>query len=369
VFLHRLYRDFAAIAAAVVAIIGFEMALNVSLQNYWFGELGQTYRYWFALGHCVAIFCAVLVLAGAFLGFNLHLLCRSLAAVPRSAPWFAAFIFAALVGLGATTDWVLLIGFLGATPSGTRDPVFAKDLSFYLLALPWYDAVVATATIVLVATIAASAVIALAFYPRSGRPWQHPRPLRLVAAGETARPAQDERIWEDWLRQGLALAVLFCLTMGVARLLGRYHLVIGGHSEVVAGGSYADVYFWIPAYTVIAGSWFAAAFLLLLTLCLPRLRRLLRQRPSLIVLPVGLFGVLYLGAVLISPGVEQVYVGPNQITLERAYLVRSIAGTREAYWLAGPSVVEREFAVSAVPLTRTDLDANGATLQDARIWD
>jgi len=40
-FLHRLYRDFAYIAVAVVAIICFETALTISLQNYWFGELGR----------------------------------------------------------------------------------------------------------------------------------------------------------------------------------------------------------------------------------------------------------------------------------------------------------------------------------------
>src|SRR6516162_1299606 len=102
VFLHRLYRDFAYVAVAVLAIICFEMALTISLQNYWFGELGQTYRYWFALGLCVALFFAVLLSVGTFVGYNLHLLCRSLPAVPRSAPWFAAFFFAALVGLGAT---------------------------------------------------------------------------------------------------------------------------------------------------------------------------------------------------------------------------------------------------------------------------
>src|SRR5271165_4233699 len=141
-FLHRIYRDFAYIAAAVVAIICFETALNISLQNYWFEELGQRYRYWLALGLCLGIFFTVLVSVGIFLGSNLRALCRPLPAVPRSAPWFAAFIFAALVGFGATTLWTPLLGFLGANATGTSDPVFGKDISFYLLVLPWYDAVV-----------------------------------------------------------------------------------------------------------------------------------------------------------------------------------------------------------------------------------
>jgi len=135
-FLHRIYRDFAYIAAAVVAIICFETALNISLQNYWFGELGQRYRYWLALGLRLGIFFTILVLIGIFLGFNLRALCRPLPAVPRSAPWFAAFIFAALVGFGATTLWIPLLGFLGANATGTSDPVFGKDIPFICSSCP-----------------------------------------------------------------------------------------------------------------------------------------------------------------------------------------------------------------------------------------
>ena len=180
---------------------------------------------------------------------------------------------------------------------------------------------------------------------------------------------ESEMIRRRWLRQGLVLATLLCITMGVSRFLGRYHLIIDGHSTVVAGGSFADVYFWIPAYDVIMVCWFAAAFVLAMAAFMRRFLGWLLVRPSRWVLPCGLFAIVYFGAVIVPTAVEQVYVGPNQITLERTFLIRSIAGTRDAYNLDGPSVEEQEFAVSTVPLTRQDLDRNGPTLQDARIWD
>jgi hypothetical protein len=93
VLAHRLYRDLAYIAAAVFGIICFETALTISLQNYWFEELGQRYRYWLALGLRLGIFITVLVVVGIFVGYNLRVLCRPLPAVPKSAPWFAAFVF------------------------------------------------------------------------------------------------------------------------------------------------------------------------------------------------------------------------------------------------------------------------------------
>ncbi len=81
------------------------------------------------------------------------------------------------------------------------------------------------------------------------------------------------------------------------------------------------------------------------------------------------FGAVYLAAAILPAAVERLYVGPNQITLEQPYVLRSIAGTRTAYGLQGPDVQEQEFAVSATPMTRDDLDKSAATLRDARIWD
>jgi uncharacterized membrane protein (UPF0182 family) len=376
-FLHRLYRDLAYIAAAVLVIICFETALKISLQNYWFSELEQRYRYWLALGLRTGIFLVVFITVGAFIGTNLRALLRPLPAVPRSAPWFAGFILAALVGLGATTLWVPLLGFLGVTDIGASDPVFGKDISFYLLVLPWYDAVVAIVITVLVMTVALWALIGLAFYPTSGRPWHQPayrlgwggrRSLRVIDSGDLDRWSQNELIWRAWLRQGAVLGALLCVAMGVSRFLGRYHLVINGHSTVVAGGSYTDVYFWVPAYDIIILCWFGSV-VLAAAATTPRFLAWLMMRPSHWVIPCGVFAALYIGAVIVPPVVEYFYVGPNQITLERPFLIRSIAGTREAYNLDSPSVEEREFVVSTTPLTRQDLEKNAATLQDARIWD
>ena len=378
VLLRRLYRDLAYIAAAIIGIICFETALKISLQNYWFDELGQRYRYWLALGLRAGIFVTVLFSVGAFVGYNLRALCRPLPAVPKSAPWFAGFIFSAVVALSATTLWLPLLGFLGATATGTSDPVFGNDISFYLLALPWYDDVVSVVTTVLVITIALWAVIGPGLYPRSGRPWDRlteyfgPRgaePLRVVGTVDSRSRTQSDMIWKRWLRQGLILGALLCLSWGVSRFLDRYHLIIDGHSQVVAGGSFADVNFWIPAYDVMMVCWVAAALILMAAACAKRIRSWLLKRPSHWVIPCGLFAALYFGAAIVPPAVERLYVGPNQITLEQPYLLRSIAGTREAYNLDGSSMEEREFAVSAAPLTREDLDKSGATLQDARIWD
>ena len=165
-FVHRLYRDAAYILAAVVGVVICEAALGISLENYWFAELGQSHRYWLSLEYRVAIFLAVLLLVGLFVGANLRLLARPYAIVPTSAPWIAGFVFAAMAGFLATSLWIPLMRFLGATPAGVVDPVFGRDLSFYLLALPLYDDIVEITIGILCVVIALWA--ALGMVARSG---------------------------------------------------------------------------------------------------------------------------------------------------------------------------------------------------------
>lgn len=375
-FIHRVYRDLAYVGVAVAAIIVLETTFTIGLENYWFSELGQQYRYWFALGLEVAIFAAVLVLGGLFIALNLRMVCRPAAIVPRSAPWFGGFMISAVIALGATGRWTLLMAFLGASPSGITDPVFGKDLSFYLLALPLYEAVIDLVFTILVTTIIACAGIGFFLYARAAQPWQHQSSLPAPIDGPGKQEASHSTFSsirrtapESWICQAMALGAMFCIASAFARYFGRYHLVVEGHSTVVAGASFIDVEYWLPAYALIIAGWVAAASGLAAAACVPTWRRWLLAARWHWMAPFGLFAGVYLGASIIPTAIEHVYVGPNQITLEQPYLLRSIAGTRRAYGLDGPDVEEQEFAVSATPLSRDDLDKNAKTLRDARIWD
>jgi hypothetical protein len=102
-FVHRLYRDTAYILAAILGIICLEAALGISLDNYWFEELGQSHRFWLSIEYRVGIFLVTLLLVGVFVGANLQALCRPLPVVPRSAPWIVGFAIAGLVGFFCDT--------------------------------------------------------------------------------------------------------------------------------------------------------------------------------------------------------------------------------------------------------------------------
>jgi uncharacterized protein len=365
----RLYRDASYIVIAILAVICFDAALRISLENYWFAELGQSHRFWLSIEYRIGIFLVSLFFVGLFMGLNLWLLGRLLPIVPRSTPWIAGFAIAGFVGYLATPLWVPLMRFLGATTAGVADPVFGKDLSFYLLALPLYDDVVEVIITIVLLTIVLWAVIGFAIRRATAVAVYHPHSGAAVHLNRNVVFAAQNWDRQLWLRQGLALAALLCLALGISRLLARYQLVVAGHSKVVAGASFADVKFWIPGYDLIVVCWWTTAAILTLAVLLPRFRAWLLLYRSHWLTPLAVLAVLFFGAFAIPAGIEAVYVGPNQITLELPYLIRSIAGTRAAYNLAEPSVEEREFAVSGKPLTAADLAADSSTLQDARIWD
>ena len=258
-FVHRLYRDAAYILAAVVGIICFEAALSISLENYWFGELSYGHRFWLSIEYRVGIFLVTLLAIGLFLTVNLRLLCRPIPLVPKSAPWIVGFTIAGLIGYLATPLWIPLLRFVGMTTAGAADPVFSKDVSFYLLALPFYDDVLDIAIAVLLLTIAfwfvggifmRRGMTALVYGLSGGGAFLHGAPALLP---------QSRNAQAIWLRQGMVLGALLCLAFGANRFLARYHLVADGHSKVVAGAAFVDVNFWIPAYDLVVVCWLAAA--------------------------------------------------------------------------------------------------------------
>src|SRR5260370_32166176 len=109
----------------------------------------------------------------------------------------------------------------------------------------------------------------------------------------------------------MMLGALLCLALGASRFLARYHLVVHGHSNVVAGASYVDVNFWIPGYDLVVVCWFAGALILVLAAFIPQVRDWLLMRRSHWLTPFAALGILCVGAFAVPAGIEDFYVGTN----------------------------------------------------------
>src|SRR6516162_1513115 len=91
-FARRLYRGTAYVVAAIVCIICLEVALRMSLEAYWFGELGQSHRFWLSIEYRIEIFLAFLIVLGFYFSANLQAPSRLFPIVPRTVPWLVGFV-------------------------------------------------------------------------------------------------------------------------------------------------------------------------------------------------------------------------------------------------------------------------------------
>ena len=286
------------LAGILLGIICFEAALRVSLEYYWFSELGKTQRFWLALQYRATIFFAVAIAVGWFVGSNLRVMCRSVWPFAPAALWLIALVFSMVLATLSMSLWIPLMAYLGAGASGIADPVFGKDISFYLFALPLYQDVVGSLIFILLFMFAVWGAANLLSGGSQGvtvRGVVHqgasaPLGNFLQGANWAAGAASSSR------RRAMLLAALLCVVLAVSRMLERYHLVVDGHSKVLAGASYGDVQFWIPAYDLTIVAWLALAGLLIAVAFVPRVAAWFGGQPARWLVPCGLFVLVYFGA-------------------------------------------------------------------------
>lgn len=212
-------------------------------------------------------------------------------------------------GAAASSRWALALEWINGAPSGKTDPQFHLDISFYLFALPFYQAVLAFASaVVIIATIAAIATSylygALRFSGREVRISRTAR-IQLATTGAVYLALQAVSIWLD------QYSTLSTQTS----------------SPLFEGASYADVNGVIPARQILAGIALIVAILFVITAVIGRWRFPLIGTALLLVMGL-LIGSVY-------PWIIQKFqVEPNVRTLEAPYIERNISATRDAYGVA-----------------------------------
>jgi uncharacterized membrane protein (UPF0182 family) len=213
-------------------------------------------------------------------------------------------------GVASAARWQLALEWMNGVPSGTLDPQFHLDVSFYLFALPFYQAVSAFASaVVLISAIAAIATSylygALRFNGREVRISRTAR-IQLAVTGAVYLALQAVSIWLD------QYSTLSTQTS----------------STLFEGASYADAHAVIPGRQILAGIAAVVAILFIITAVIGR------WRFPLIGTALLLVSGLLIGSVY--PWIVQKFqVEPNVRTLEAPYIQRNINATRDAYGVAG----------------------------------
>jgi len=248
-----------------------------------------------------------------------------------------ALLLAVIFGSVALSNWETVLRFQEGQLFGIADPVFDKDAGFYLFTLPFQGFVQGWLTGALVITLLAT----LAFYAVSYGV------RRLTIAFSRGAKAH--------------VSVLVAAILGLYAwryFLDMYALVYSERG-VVFGAGYTDVHAQLIALRLLV----AVAIVCAIAVIVNVFRRGFR-------LPVYAVGIWIVAAIVVGAiypaAVQRFQVNPSELNRETEYIEYNIEFTREGFAL--DRIQEQEYTADEV-LTRADIDANPATVDNIRLWD
>ncbi|MBW4692515.1 MAG: UPF0182 family protein [Lyngbya sp. HA4199-MV5] len=264
-----------------------------------------------------------------------------------------ALLLSLLLGWLFSKQWAVVLQALQPTAFNQSDPLFERDIAFYLFALPFWELV----ELWLFGLFLYGFVAIALTYLLSGN--------SLSQGGFSGfSPAQQRHLCGTG--SGLMAAI------ALSYWLGRYELLYSPRG-VSFGASYTDVMVQLPFYTGL--SLFAlaiAGYLLWQTVFWqpkswqPKSWQPKSRHQQWSKLSLGLFGVLVIASLVIPEVVQYLVVQPNELARERPFIERTIAYTRQAFDL---DVIDASNFNPQGQLTEKDLAANALTIRNIRLWD
>ncbi|SAK83923.1 hypothetical protein AWB75_05467 [Caballeronia catudaia] len=362
-------RRYAITAMAVIAgLIVVGRITGILVDCLWFSSIGYGGVFWTMLSARVLLFAAVFAVSACAIwlsGILAHRYARGVdisqaeAAGPSGAtegtgdlaeliaprvPWRssiagAAVVFGLFFAASEISSWDIALRFIYQVPVGERDPIFERDIGFYLFSLPAYVALKNW----LLRLVSCTAILAGAVYGLRGD----------IALGRLPRTLSPAAI-----AHGSALLGLFFAVKAWSWWLDRF-LLLYDDNGVVVGASYTDVHVELPVLWMLVGLAAASSVALWINM-----RRRSYLQPA--VLAGLVFGSSLVFAVIYPSLFQRFYVKPSELRLETPYIEHTIALTRQAYGLAKIEV--KPFAAEQ-GLTLDSLQANRATIDNIRLWD
>lgn len=288
---------------------------------------------------------------------------------PQFLESMAALLMSLGFGLVISEQWTTVLPYFRPTLFDQVDPLFNQDISFYIFILPAWQLL----EFWLIGLFSFGLVAVALVYLLSGN-----------SLSQGYFPGFSLTQQQHLCANGSAL--MAAIAMG--HWLARYELLKSPRG-VTYGASFTDVHVQLPINTALSLFALGIAIALLWRACFWGLRgrdllawsRQILQKKTILQPPLQrhrdsarpvLYGLgLYLvstviAGLLIPAAVQQLVVEPNELELERPYIERTIALTRDAFDL---SDIEEEVFDPEGTLTFADLEENDLTVSNIRLWD
>lgn len=243
------------------------------------------------------------------------------------------------VGAGAANQWQKFLLYQHATPFNIADPIFKRDIGFYIFRLPFLEYIWQWLYLTLFAVL----IIAAAVHYLD-------KAIRVLGGVPAFAPHVKSH-----------LSVIIGLIL-LAKIVGyqfdAWHLLYSARG-VIHGVSFTDHHAQLPAYHVL---------MVIAALC--ALAVLVNIHFRGLWLPILAIGFLITASLLVNviypAAIQRFQVQPNEFAKEGPYIENTIAFTRHAYQL--DKITERD--VSEIEgLSAEELSAQPGVVQNIRLWD
>jgi len=252
--------------------------------------------------------------------------------------WFS-LIIALFMGFSESSSWEKILIYLNRTSFGITDPIFNKDIGFYMFSLPFWEFVRNWLSFAL--TIITVVVAAIYIIKRA------------------VKYEYKKLIIETPVKVHLSLLIGFILILKSWQYWLNAFKILYSTRAVIFGAGYADTHATLFALRVLMVLALVCAVLFFVTA-----RKENWKLPALGL--AVLVGVSILLGGIYPEIMHRAVVLPNEGTKERPYILNNIEATRVAYGL--DKIKEEEFPVKE-EISFEDIEKNDDTVRNIRLWD
>ncbi len=344
------------IIAIILIIITLFVGTRIWLNYTWFTKLGFVSVYtkilWTKIGLWWSFFVLFLVFSGvnfivAFKRGGIQSIKIQQAGAPVEVSKKVAIIIS-IIGLlilglimasNGSRRWDIILKYLNRASFGSADPVFNRDISFYVFTLPVWLFLKSWSLGTLILTL-----IAVGFL--------------YLLTGKITFEMNKVTITDQAKKHIIFLIFLIAIIIAWNYWLKVYQLLFSRRG-IIFGAGFVDIKVSWPAfYIMIAVSLFTAVMILI------GLKKGTFKQAL-----IG-FGLLIGAAIVITgiiPGIfQQISVKPNELVRELPYIKHNITYTRKGYNL---DIIEREPFPVAVSLQAADFAPEEGITKNIRLWD
>jgi len=241
-------------------------------------------------------------------------------------------------------NWTKVLPFLNAVPFENSDPLFNRNISFYIFSLPIWELLnFWLGGLFLYSLLAVS--------------------LLYIGSGNSISNGKFPGFSYPQLRHLYNLGGMVLLTLSFRHGLARFELLYSQRG-VIHGASYTDINVQLPVETVLSIVAAVTAVWLFWHALTHSMRFRIRGRSPWLGFIVYFTAVIV--GVTLSPVVQRFEVLPNELEREQPYIDRAIEMTRAAF---GLDEIEQQNFDPQGELSLQDIKENEQTIDNIRLWD